>query len=286
LPSFREYFARICLESPHQGAQSASRLRGPRLGTIEMTDDRGRRSLAPTPAVSPEEGYVPEDKKKDKKTRCRRWINTGLSASAAVVAGASAFFSSQATEWNVENIEFVEVHPTGKCDSLLAGATLAMCWSVTLSNKRNSRLTVVAATWENMDSSPGDLLFGKVHILAPDGKPVPIPFSLDGGEEKQIMIQIPVRTFGDVAAALNVMEQHQPAPRLLSDVEEQLVAHAGLDFAGNKVTATATREGRVTAWNRERRFAKLTRLVVLQTERRKLFHVELTYPADANELLD
>ena len=52
------------------------------------------------------------------------------------------------------------------------------------------------------------------------------------------------------------------------------------------MTPTATSEGRVTAWKRERRFAKLTRLVVLKTGRGKLFHVELTYPADANELLD
>ena len=161
-----------------------------------------------------------------------------------------------------------------------------MCWSVTISNARKSRLTVVAATWENMDSPPGDLLFGRVHILTPDGKSVPIPFSLDGGEEKEIMIQIPVRTSGDVGAALNDMEQHQPALLLLSDVEAQLFAHAGLDFAGNKVTPTATSEGRVTAWKRERRFAKLTRLVVLKTGRGKLFHVELTYPAAANELLD
>jgi hypothetical protein len=143
---------------------------------------------------------------------------------------------------------------------------------------------VVAATWENMDSSPGDLLFGMVHILTPDGKPVPIPFSLDGGEGKEIMVQIPVHTSGDVAAALNAMEQHQPAPRLLNDVEEQLFAHAGLDFAGNKVTPTTTSEGRVTAWKRERRFAKLTRLVVLKTRRGKLFRIELTYPADANEV--
>jgi hypothetical protein len=229
---------------------------------------------------------VPEEKKKDKKTRIHRWIITGLSAWAAAVAGASGFFSCQATEWSVENIAFIDAHPTGKCDSLLAGATLTMCWSVTISNARKSRLTVVAATWENMDSSPGDLLFGKVRILTPDGKPVPIPFSLDGGEGKEIMIQIPVHTSGDVAAALNTMEQHQPAPRLLSDVEEQLFAHAGLDFAGNKVTPTVTSEGRVTAWKRERRFAKLTRLVVLKTGRAKLFRVELTYPADANELLD
>jgi hypothetical protein len=229
---------------------------------------------------------VSEHKKKDKRTRIHRWIMTGLSASAAAVAGASAFFSCQATEWNVENIAFIDAHPTGKCDSLLAGATLGMCWSVTISNARKSRLTVVAATWENMDSSPGDLLFGMVHILTPDGKPVPIPFTLDGGEGKEITVQIPVHTSGDVAAALNAMEQHQPAPRLLNDVEEQLFAHAGLDFAGNKITPTATSEGRVTTWKRERRFAKLTRLVVLKTGRGKLFHVELTYPADANEVLD
>jgi hypothetical protein len=226
---------------------------------------------------------VSEDKKKDKKTRIHRWIITGLSASA--VAGASAFFSCQATEWNVEDIAFIDAHPTGKCDSLLVGATLAMCWSVTISNARKSLLTVVAATWENMDSSPGDLLFGKVHILTSDGKPVPIPFSLDAGEGKEIMIQIPVHTSGDVAAALNAMEQHQPAPRLLSDVEDQLFTRAGLDFAGNKVTPTASSEGRVTTWKRERRFAKLTRLVVLKTGRGKLFHVELTYPTDANESL-
>jgi hypothetical protein len=226
---------------------------------------------------------VPEGKKKDEKTRIRRWIITGLSAWA--VAGASAFLSSQATEWNVENIAFIDAHPTGKCDSLLVGATLAMCWSVTISNAREDLLTVVAATWENMDSSPGDLLFGKVHILTSDGKPVSIPFSLAGGEGKEIMIQIPVRTSGDVAAALNAMEHHEPAPRLLSDVEDQLFTRAGLDFAGNKVTATASSEGRVTAWKRERQFTKLTRLVVLKTGRGKLFHVELTYPADANELL-
>jgi hypothetical protein len=137
-----------------------------------------------------------------------------------------------------------------------------------------------------MDSSPGDLLFGRVHILSPGGKPVPIPFSLDGGEGKDIMIQIPVHTSGDVAAALNDMEQHQPAPFLLRDVEAQLFAHAGLDFAGNKVTPTATSQGRVIAWNRERRFAKLTRLAVLKTGRGKFFRVELTYPADASKLLD
>ena len=227
---------------------------------------------------------MPEGRKQDKKTRIHRWIVTGLSAWA--VAGASASLSCQATEWSVENITFIDAHPTGKCDPLLAGATLAMCWSVTISNARKNPLTVVAATWENMDSSPGDLLFGNVRILTPDGKPVPIPFSLDGSEGKEIMIQIPVHTSGDVAAALNAIEQHQPAPRLLSDVEEQLFVHAGLDFAGNKVTPTATREGRVTAWKRERRFPKLTRLVVLKTGRGKLFHVELTYPADANELLD
>jgi hypothetical protein len=83
-----------------------------------------------------------------------------------------------------------------------------------------------------MHSSPRDLLFGKVDILAPDGKPVPIPFRLDGGEGKEIMIQIPVHTSGDVAAALNALEPHQPAPRLLSDVEDRLFTHAGLDFAG------------------------------------------------------
>ena len=229
---------------------------------------------------------MPEDKKKDYKTRIRRWIITALSAWAAAVVGASAFLSCQATEWNVENIAFIDPHPTGKCAFLLAGATLTMCWSVTISNARKSRLTVVAATWENMDSPPGDLLFGRVHILTPDGKPMPIPFSLDGGEGKEIMIQIPVRTSGDVGAALNDMEQHQPAPLLLSDVEAQLFAHAGPDFAGNKVTPTATSEGRVTAWKRERRFAKLTRLVVLKTGRGKLFHVELTYPTNANDLLD
>ena len=131
---------------------------------------------------------MPEDQKKDKKTRIHRSIITGLSASAvaAVVAVASAFFSCQAAEWNVENIAFIDVHPTGKCDSLLAGATLGMCWSVTITNARKSRLTVVAATWENMDSSPGDLLFGMVHILTPDGKPVPIPFSLDSGERTRL----------------------------------------------------------------------------------------------------
>ena len=246
-----------------------------------MTGDRGQKIAG----VSPEEGQVPEDKKKDKITRIHRWIIIGLSTWAAAVAGASAFFC-QATEWSVENIVFIDARPTGKCASLLAGATLTMCWSVTISNARKSRLTVVAATWENMDSSPGDLLFGKVPILTPDGKPVPIPFSLDGGEGKEIMIQIPIHTSRDVAAALNSMEQHQSAPRVLSDVEEQLFAHAGLDFAGNKVTPTATSEGRVTAWKRERRFAKLTRLVVLKTGRGKLFRVELTYPVDANELLD
>ena len=227
-----------------------------------------------------------EHKKKEKRTRIHRWIITGLSASAAAVAGTSAFFPCQATEWNVENIAIVDAHPTGKCDSLLAGATLGMCWSVTITNARKSRLTVVAATWENMDSSPGDLLFGRVNILTPDGKPVPIPFSLDSGEGKEIMVQIPVHTSGDVAAALHALEQHQPAPRLLNDVEEQLFAHAGLDFAGNKVTPRATSEGRITAWKRERRFAKLTRLVVLKTGRGKLFHVELTYPTNANEVLD
>jgi hypothetical protein len=65
---------------------------------------------------------------------------------------------------------------------------------------------------------------------------------------------------------------------------KQPFAHAGLDFAGNKATPTATSEGRVTTWKRERRFAKLTRLVVLKTRRGKLFHVELTYPADANQV--
>ena len=46
---------------------------------------------------------MPEDQKKDKKTRIHRSIITGLSASAvaAVVAVASAFFSCQAVEWNV-----------------------------------------------------------------------------------------------------------------------------------------------------------------------------------------
>ena len=67
-----------------------------------------------------------EHKKKDKRARIHRWIITGLSASAAVVA--SALFSCQATEWNVENIAFIDAHPTGKCDSLLTGATLGMCW--------------------------------------------------------------------------------------------------------------------------------------------------------------
>jgi hypothetical protein len=226
---------------------------------------------------------VPEYKKKD--NRIHRLIITGLGAWVAAVAGPSTS-PCQATEWNVENIAFIDAHPTGKCASALAGATLMMCWSVTISNARKSRLTVVAVTWENLDSSPGDLLFGKVRILTPDGKPVLIPFSLDGGEREDIVIQIPVHTSGDVAAGLNAMEQHQPMPPLLRDIEEQLFVHAGLDFAGNKVTPTARSEDHVTAWKRERRFAKLTRLIVLKTERGKLFRVELTYPGDANELLD
>jgi hypothetical protein len=51
--------------------------------------------------------------------------HTGLSAWA--MTRASAFLSWQATEWGVENITFIDAHPTGKCEPILADATLAMC---------------------------------------------------------------------------------------------------------------------------------------------------------------
>jgi hypothetical protein len=125
-------------------------------------------------------------------TTIHAWFNTFTSVLALLVAGASAYIAWRGDLLRRENIS-AATYPAGSCrftvdEWIEEGGrrhnSLITCWSVTIANTSDLRLSIV-------DAAPG-LAPGNhhgIHFLEnDDGSPLDIPFALEGGQARSFIV--------------------------------------------------------------------------------------------------
>ena len=200
------------------------------------------------------------------------WINSVGVVAALVVSG---YFGWHSDRLKSESL-LITGSPTGTCSVKVGAAESALCWSVIIANGSENRLSIIEANWRRILSSGATAVLG-FDFLTPEGKPLPFPVNLDGGEGKQITVRAVVLLSSDVADVTRAIGEDQPQPQSLRDVQLRIAA-AGLDVLGNKVNPVKDGEN-VIGWRWEAPFRTEVDLLTLKTGRGGAFSTTLAYPS-------
>ena len=188
----------------------------------------------------------------------------------------SIYFGWQTDRLKSESL-LIAGHPTSACSVKVGAAESGICWSVIIANGSENRLSIIRANWRRILPSGGAVL--GFDFLSSDGKPLPFPINLDGGEGKQITVRAVLLVTSDVADVNRSLgeDQHRDQSLSLRDVQLRLAA-AGLDVLGNKVNPV--RDGKdVIGWRWESPFRQEVDLLTLRTGRGGAFSATLDYPS-------
>jgi hypothetical protein len=217
-----------------------------------------------------------------KRTVWHEWINTGIACLALLVSGAAALFAWQANQAKKEALSIVP-QLTGACRTEYHGnadgGQIGLCWSVTLANDSENRLSIV--DYRVFSVQEGGLAWfgGFENLEADDGKPLSLPLNLDGGEARKIIVRAGFPVPAAVAHVIGQMPEFKSLA--LGSVSigalQHALAAAGLDYLGNTVQPMIT-EGKVTGWSYPSSLKRATAVLHIQTGRGSVFDGTMSYP--------
>jgi hypothetical protein len=207
------------------------------------------------------------------------WINSIVAVLALLVSG---YFAWQSNRAKTEALSMT-VRPTAACRTEYQGddkfGEIGLCWEVILANDSEDRLSIVGYRISNIVDGKRVSLLGFQNLESADGRPLPLPISLDGGEAKQIIVRSGVTVPAAVAEAIAQLPQyktHSLASLPLIAVQRDLAAEK-LDFIGNKVEPLVT--GRqLKGWSFPPHFKTSVSVLTVTTGRGAPFSATMTYP--------
>jgi hypothetical protein len=133
-------------------------------------------------------------------TKLHLWFNTIVSLSAAAFAGAIAYNGWNVYSLNIESVGFTSRF-TYDCPIsfgfLSAKGTdavphVGLCWTVTVANQSNIRISVIRYVAALPSSNAQQALPSSVEIVDANGKDVPTPIIFDSGEARTLLIRASV----------------------------------------------------------------------------------------------
>ncbi len=208
------------------------------------------------------------------------WINTGIAGVALLASGVAAVLAWQANQAKKEALSIVP-QLTGACRTEYHGnangGQIGLCWSVTLANDSEDRLSIVDY---RVFSGDGLAWFGSFQNLeAEDGKPLSLPLNLDGGEARKVIVRAGFPVPAAVAHVIGQMPEFKSLA--LGSVSigalQHVLAAAGLDYVGNTVQPMIT-DGKVTGWSYPSSLKHVTAVLNIETGRGSVFNGNMSYP--------
>lgn len=175
------------------------------------------------------------------------------------------------------------VRPVGDCRTEYHGSAkrgaIGLCWSVTLSNDSENRLSIVDHRVFNLQDGRKAWIGGFQTLEAADGKPIQLPITLDGGEAKKIFVRGGIWVPAAVARAIAEMpefQNHTLGAVPLASVQRAL-AKKNLDFIGNTVDPTII-DGKYRGFSILPPVKGVVNVLTLATGRGMTFSTRMTYP--------
>jgi hypothetical protein len=211
------------------------------------------------------------------------WFNTVVAVIALLVSGLSAYFTWKGNEARQEALSVV-VRPDLDCrteyQSELVGAKIGLCWAVTLGNKSENRLSIVALQVFNIQNGRLVWIGGDFQNLeAENGSPLALPIVLDGGEARVVVVRAPVVVPLAVAHQIAQMQEFQnnTLGSLPLESVQTALAMAKLDFIGNKVEPIVT-NGKYSGFTIGPPVLLVINQLTLTTVRGATFSAQMSYP--------
>lgn len=183
-------------------------------------------------------------------TRAHLWLNTGISILAVVVSAFSGVISWQSASLKREDLGFT-INPTYSCTVEFHkegdGGALSVCWIVMMTNRSNSRLSIVRA--QAFETTGGNAVFRSGFRMLEDmhGSLVGLPINLDGGESAQYLMRIPIAVPVSIAALVEKSPDNSSLYQLKRSAQE-----VGLDIVGNVVRVhyyDETKQSGTVSWD-------------------------------------
>jgi hypothetical protein len=159
----------------------------------------------------------------------------------------------------------------------------ALCWTVTVSNTSDRRLSIVSSQLQNLNGGANVQIGGGGFqtFETPDGQPVALPISLDSGEARTMIVHAPMLLDRPVNDALRkgVDEQHLKITELKLEEVNKLLAGQKTDLLGNEVELTIV-DPTMHMRTISSPFKRAENLLTLTTGRAATFVVKLVYPSE------
>jgi hypothetical protein len=172
------------------------------------------------------------------------WVNSVATSLAILLSCGSLYITWDANLRKAEQIS-INSRPTDNCKPDLANYIVAQCWVVTISNISEDQLSVI-----QYDARVRGIVYWKSSLLDQDGKRLPLPFSLSGGEAKAVIIRVAFYVDADAHALfdqLRVKFQKDGKSPLMTDVSREL-AGKRTDVFGAPVIPKVV-NGEIIGWD-------------------------------------
>jgi hypothetical protein len=214
------------------------------------------------------------------------WSNTILAAVALIVSAASLFFSWRSNEAKKEALGMV-VRSAYDCRTEYHGGReagqIGLCWSVTLANESENRLSIVEQRIFDIQDGNTAWLGGFQNLEAANGVPLQLPITLDGGEAKEIFVRGGVMVPREVAQKIAQMPEFQnhTLGSVPLEAVRRTLAMARVDFIGNTVEPTII-DGQYMGFSLSipPPLKGVVNVLTLTTGRGATFSTRMTYPPD------
>jgi hypothetical protein len=216
------------------------------------------------------------------RTVWHEWINTGIAGVALLASGAAAVFAWQANQAKKEALSIVP-QLTGACRTEYHGnadgGQIGLCWSVTLANDSENRLSIVDYRVFSVEEGGLAWFGGFQNLETEDGKPLSVPLNLDGGEARKVIVRAGFPVPAAVAHVIGQMREFKSLA--LGSVSigalQHVLAAAGLDYVGNTVQPIIS-DGKVSGWAYPSSLKRATAVLHIETGRGSVFNGNMSYP--------
>ncbi|CAE6849696.1 hypothetical protein R75461_07413 [Paraburkholderia nemoris] len=209
---------------------------------------------------------------------------TFIAIAAAAFSAWSAYSAYQANKMKDDAISY-SAKVTNQCQFEYHGGSLngmaALCWTVTISNTSDRRLSIISADLENMNGGQHTQIGGFDTLETMDGKSLDLPISLDSGEARTILVKAPMLLEKGVNDALHKAEddKHLDLSKMKLSEVNTLLGEQNTDLLGNKVKLTVFDQN---TWMRSisSPFKRAENMLTLTTGRGVRFTIRLVDPPD------
>jgi hypothetical protein len=176
-------------------------------------------------------------------SKAHLWTNTFIALCALGVSGLSSLFSYWSYSLKGEAISF-EANFTTQCPldvkikdakrpKILDDGYITLCWHVVVSNRSDSRTTVIRYDTEETKSDHLTVFGLRAIVDDADGQPAQIPKVFESGEARSYLLRIQVQYAPELAATYQaLLARPNSATLTLSDAQEA-ACNAGFDLVGN-----------------------------------------------------